>query len=313
MNNHIYFIVGPTACGKSDVALYIARTINNTKIISADSMQVYRGMDIGTAKVPKSVRSKIPHYLIDIIDPWEPYSLCKYVNEVNDIISELNNKDNLLLIVGGTGLYIRGLLHGVFDGPGADWDLRNRLTAAAREKGPDYLLSILKTIDPVSAEKLHKEDHKRIIRAIEVYEKTGIAISTLQKKYYRPKPDFTYSIFLINRSKEDLHCRIEHRIETMFDQGLVNEICSLQKDPKGMSKQAVQALGYKETLQYLNNEIDLSQAIELIKRNTKKFAKRQMTWFKSFNNTIRIDVDPNDSIDTVGSKVLQFIKTRRTD
>ena len=308
MNHHIYFIIGPTASGKSDIALYIAGKINNTKIVSADSMQVYRKMNVGTAKVSKSVRSEIQHYLIDIVDPWEPYSLGKYVNDANYVISGLKNKDNLLLIVGGTGLYIRGLLHGVFEGPEADWDLRYRLASEAEENGPDYLINILKTIDPVSALKLHKEDHKRIIRAIEVYEKTGIAISTLQKKYYRPEPDFNYSIFVINRSKEDLHCRIDHRVESMFDNGLVEEVFSLQKDPKGVSKQAIQALGYKETLQYLNNEIDLPQTIELIKRNTKKFIKRQMTWFRSFHNTIQIDVDPEDSIDTAGQKVLQFIK-----
>ena len=206
------------------------------------------------------------------------------------------------------GFILGGLLHGVFEGPEADWDLRHRLASAAGENGPDYLINILQTIDPVSASNLHKEDHKRIIRAIEVYEKTGIAISTLQKKYYRAEPDFEYSIFVINRSREDLHCRIEHRVETMFDHGLVEEVISLQKDPKGMSKQAIQALGYKETLQYLNNEINLPQTIELIKRNTKKFVKRQMTWFRSFSNTIQIDVDPNDSVDMVGRKVWQFIK-----
>lgn len=311
MKQRLFIITGPTASGKSDVALYIASQIHKTEIISADSMQVYRKMDIGTAKVPAAIRNTIRHYLIDTVDPWESYNLGRYVEDARSIIAGKKDTDKLLLIVGGTGLYIRGIMQGVFAGPEADWILRDQLRSAVLENGPAYLHNLLNKIDPVSAARLHPKDHKRIIRAIEVYEKTGTTISRLQQKQYlTQKPGFICSIFVVNRTKEDLYKRIDSRIEKMFEHGLVDEVRHLKEDPNGLGKQAQQALGYKETLQYLNNETDLQHTKDLIKQNTKKFAKRQITWFKSFSNTYWINTAPDDNHETVGSIILEKIKNR---
>lgn len=305
VKHHIFIITGATASGKSNVALYIAQHIKNTEIISADSMQVYRKMDIGTAKVPISVRKNIHHYLIDVVDPWESYNLGKYVRDAQEIVfKNKNSEKHLKLIVGGTGLYIKGIVHGVFSGPEADWDFRNQLKLIVQKNGDNHLHYLLNQIDPVSAARLHPKDQNRIIRALEVYEKTGIAISKLQSQCLNQKPGFDYTIFVINRSKEDLHNRIEDRVEKMFELGLVDEVNSLWKASHGLSKQACQALGYKETIQYLNNEIDLCNAKILIKQNTKKFAKRQLTWFKSFSNTHWIKADTGDNCEIPGNIVL---------
>ncbi|MGR3218736.1 MAG: tRNA (adenosine(37)-N6)-dimethylallyltransferase MiaA [Candidatus Anammoxibacter sp.] len=307
MKQHLCIITGSTASGKTDVALYIARKLDNVEIISADSMQVYRKMDIGTAKVPVSIRNEIQHHLIDITDPWVPYNMGKYVRDARSIISK-RSMDKRLLIVGGTGLYIRGITKGIFNGPAADWEFRDQLQSVAHEKGSNYLHDLLNKVDPVSAARLHPKDHKRVIRAIEVYEKTGTTISKLQKLYLAQEPDFEYSIFVINRSKEDLYKRIDNRIERMFESGLVNEVTALKENPNGLCRQAQQALGYKETLQYLDNKMDIQDTKDMIKRNTKKFTKKQMTWFRSFSNTFWINLTPEHNSETVGEEILRIIE-----
>ncbi|MGR3319749.1 MAG: tRNA (adenosine(37)-N6)-dimethylallyltransferase MiaA [Candidatus Anammoxibacter sp.] len=310
MKQHLCIITGPTASGKTDVALYIARQLDNAEIISADSMQVYRNMDIGTAKVPVNIRKMIPHHLIDIIDPWESYNMGKYVKDARNIISKMN-RDKSFFVVGGTGLYIRGLTKGVFKGPAADWEFRDQLQSIAHEKGSIYLHNLLNKVDPVSAARLHPKDHKRVIRAIEVYEKTGTTISKLQKLYLTQEPEFEYSIFVINRPKEDLYKRIDNRIEKMFERGLVNEVIALKENPNGLSRQAQQALGYKETLQYLDNKMDIQDTKDMIKQSTKKFAKRQMTWFRSFSNTFWINSTSEHNSKTIGDKILKIIEKRK--
>lgn len=308
MSHKLYIITGATASAKTDVALYISSRVD-TEIISADSMQVYRGMDIGTAKVPLNIRRLIPHYLIDIIDPWESYNLGMYVKDVKAVFSSRSKKGGLLLIVGGAGLYIRGLINGVFNGPSADLEIRNRLRLIAQEKGAIYLHNLLKKIDPVAAIRLHPEDQKRVIRAFEVYEKTGISISRLQEQCTNREPGFDFSIFVINRSKDDLYKRIDRRVEKMFEQGLVDEVKALINNPRGLSKEAQQAVGYKETLRYLmDRELSLDQTKDLIKQNTRRFAKRQITWFKSFRHTNWIDVKPEDDVEIIGNKILKGIE-----
>lgn len=306
MKQKLFIITGPTASAKTDVALYISRQIG-AEIISADSMQVYRGMDVGTAKATLNTRRLAPHHLIDIVDPWESYNLGRYVNDAKTIISEITKRDRPSLIVGGTGLYIRGLIHGVFDGPEADWEIRTRLRLVAQEKGIFHLHHLLEKVDPLSAASLHPKDQKRIIRALEVYEKTGIGISRLQTQHTNQDSEFDYLIFVINRPKDDLHKRIDNRVEKMFEDRLVDEVAALMKNPNGLSKQAQQALGYKEILRYLNSELGLQQTKDLIKQDTRKFAKRQMTWFKSFHNTCWIDAEPDTSIETLGHKILRII------
>ncbi len=305
MKQHIFIITGPTASGKSGVSLYLADKVKGTEIVSVDSMQIYRGMDIGTAKVSKLNREVITHHLIDIIDPWETYNLGSYVKDANDIINERKEAGKQTIIVGGTGLYIKGLTRGVFDGPSADPELRCKLKTIIDEKGSMYLHNKLKEVDPISAERLHPEDHKRVIRAIEVYEKTGTTISILQKQFLSQKPEFDYTIFILNRNKEDLNRRIDERVENMFDSGFLEEVRELKNNPKGLSKQAGQALGYKELLKFLDNQISFIEVKDLIKQNTKRFAKKQRTWFRSFTSTVWIDYSPGDNNKTVGDKILR--------
>lgn len=308
MGHKLYIITGATASAKTDVALYISSRID-TEIISADSMQVYRGMDIGTSKVPLNIRKVIPHYLIDILDPWESYNLGMYVKDVKAIVSTRSKKGRLLLVVGGAGLYIKGLTNGVFNGPSADPSIRNRLKIMAQEKGTVYLHNLLKKVDPVTAIRLHPDDQKRVIRAFEVYEKTGISISKLQEQWTNCEPGFDYSIFVINRSKDDLYKRIDNRVEKMFGQGLVDEVKSLMNNPRGLSKEAQQAVGYKETLRYLiDRELGLDQTKDLIKQNTRNLAKRQITWFKGLHHTNWIDVKPEDDVEIIGNKILKEIE-----
>ncbi len=307
MKQKLFIITGPTGSGKTDISLRIAQKANNVEIISADSMQIYRGMDIGTAKVSEEVRRLIPHHMIDIVDPWQSYSLGKYIRDARAAVAAIESKDKQALIVGGTGLYIKSLIHGIFSGPEADWRYREELNLIALEKGPDYLHDMLAKVDPVSAARLHKNDHKRVIRALEVYEKTGAAISGLQKQFNEKEPEFEYSIFVINRPKDDLRKRIDDRVENMFKAGLVGEVMELKNNFNGLSKQARQALGYNETLQCLNNEITLDEAKENIKRNTKKFAKRQLTWFKSFDNALWISPGNDQDCEKTGDQILDEI------
>lgn len=308
MKQKLIIITGPTASGKTDAALNIAKKRGSFEILSADSMQVYRNMDIGTAKVPHQVRETIPHHLIDIIDANESYSLGKYMEDARKILSKSAEDSKCILVVGGTGLYIRGLTHGIFNGPAADWEFRKQLEAVVEEKGSIYLHNKLNEVDAVSAARLHPEDHQRVIRALEVYEKSGISISELQKKYLNKESEFDYKIFIINRPKPDLHKLIEKRVDDMFEKGFIDEVVQLRDDPRGLSRQASQALGYKELLRYLNNEIDLQATKDLIKQNTRQFAKRQLTWFRSFKDSCWIDCPSDNSNEMVSRTILDEIE-----
>lgn len=302
MSATLWILTGPTASGKTKLGFDVAQEINGD-IISADSMLIYRGMDIGTAKPTLSMRSIVPHHLVDIIGPWDSYSVGKYVKDANDIIKNLLEKKKNFLVVGGTPLYIKGLVDGIFNGPEADWILRDKLNKLASEKGNSFVYDILKKIDPVKAQKLHPNDTRRIIRAIEVYEKTKKPISQLHEQSKNQKKDYSCKILCITRRKEELHRRIEHRIETMFKEGLAEEVRSLLNNPEGLSKQARQALGYKEVILYLEGKITLSDAKEMVKLNTRRFSKRQMTWFRSFQDinwlTLENDIQPGQAVDKI--------------
>ncbi|MGR3311311.1 MAG: tRNA (adenosine(37)-N6)-dimethylallyltransferase MiaA, partial [Candidatus Brocadiales bacterium] len=306
MSIPLWILTGQTASGKSEVALEIVSELN-AEIVSADSMQVYRGMDIGTAKPSIEVRRQIPHHLIDILDPWESYSAGRYVKDAERVINALVKRGKRCLVVGGTALYIKGLVEGIFTGPQADWGLRKELEGLSNEKGTEYLYNILKDVDPQAASRLHPNNLRRIIRALEVYEKTGKGISAFQRQWAKLRTpnsatpschvDMTWcrhgmelqttkgyipTIVAIRRTKEDLHTRIEQRVDRMFELGLVDEVRTLLKNPNGLSKQARQALGYKEVIEHLAGNSTLSDCKALIKKRTRLFAKHQMTWFKSF-------------------------------
>jgi tRNA dimethylallyltransferase len=307
MEHSLWILTGPTASDKTEIGFNIAKEINS-EIISADSMLFYRGMDIGTAKPPLTMRELVPHHFIDIIDPWESYSVGKYVEDVEDLINSNSEQKRKFLIVGGSPLYIKGLVNGIFKGPEADWNLRGELEEIAEKEGSSHVHDILQKIDPVKAKELHQNDLRRIIRAIEVYKITGEPVSVLQERYKLERNNYKFKIICITRERSEVYRRINERVETMFDKGLVDEVKSLLVGPKGLSKQAKQALGYKEVIEYLDGGLSLSDAKELVKLSTRRFAKRQMTWFRSFQDIEWLEAKEQDEPKVITDKVFSILK-----
>lgn len=305
MRQPLWILTGPTASGKSEAAFHAACSIG-AEIISADSMQVYRGMDIGTAKPSREARTRVPHHLIDVVEPSESYSVGRFTHDVQKTLSDIERRGNPHLIVGGTGLYIKALREGLFSGPEADWALREELIAVAEKKGSAYLHGALKEIDPASAEKIHVEDLRRIVRALEVYKKTGSAISLLQREWGRGDGDSV--LIVLYRRKEDLHRRIEARVDKMLEQGLVEEVQGLLSRSGGLCKQAREALGYKEAIAYLAGQLNAAELRDKIKQNTRRYAKRQMTWFRSFSRTSWLVVKEGEGPESISRRVQEILR-----
>ena len=306
MHHSLWVLTGPTACDKTEIGFTVAQKIKG-EIISADSMLFYRGMDIGTAKPSLDMRELVPHHFIDIVDPWESYSVGRYVDDVESLIDAADSKDRKFLIVGGSPLYVKGLVDGIFNGPEADWDIRRELEVLADEKGNQHVHDILQKIDPVKAVELHPNNLRRIIRAIEVYRITGKPVSKLQEEYKLARKSYQFNILCIAREREDIYRRINERVGTMFDKGLVDEVKSLLENPEGLSKQAKQALGYKEVIQYLDGELTLDDAKEMVKQSTRRFAKRQMTWFRSFPDIQWLDAEELEGSGSISDEIITLL------
>jgi len=314
MPSELFFLLGPTASGKSEVAVIVAlRT--GAEIISLDSMLVYKGMDIGTAKPPAPLRQKVPHHLIDIAEPQEVFSLGRYVKEAKSKAAEISGKGKRPLFVGGSGLYLKGLLKGIFSGPPADWTLRKRLREEAEGSGSRALYERLKRIDPKAAKRINREDLRRIIRALEVYELTGKPISQLQTQFDR-EPAADAVLVCLARERSDLYQRIDERVERMFasqagQAGLVDEVKGLLEQGN-LSRSASQAVGYKETISYLEGKCDLAQAKTLIKRNTRRLVRRQLTWFRSFPQIKWLEVEKNETRESISQGVINLFDLQKT-
>lgn len=275
--NKIIFIVGPTGIGKTKVALKLVPKIN-AEIVSCDSMQVYRGMDIITSKPTRALRKRIPHHLIDIVSPSREYDVFKYRKTAIRKIKEIINRGKTPLFVGGTGLYMSSLIDGIFKAKSQNKLIRNWLYKQAEDLGSEYLYKRLKSIDHEAALKIHPHDTRRIVRALEVFETTGKPISKLQKLRKGLWDKYTIKIFCLNVERDKLYKRIEERVEEMFAKGLVKEAKKLLN--LRLSKTAHQAIGIKELKGYFNGLYDLKQAKKLMKRTTRLYAKRQLTWFR---------------------------------
>jgi tRNA dimethylallyltransferase len=271
----VIILLGPTCVGKTEVSISLALRLE-TEIISADSMQIYRGMDIGTAKPSLELRRLVPHHMIDICDPSEEYSTGRYLEDAKKIIERLHEDGKTPLIVGGTGLYIRAMTRGLFSAPSADWRLREELNRLEDER-PGYLYEYLKDLDPEAASKIMPKDRRRLIRAIEVCLKAGRGISELQKTGTQPLP-YKFIKIGLTRDRKELYRLIEERVDRMIKDGLVEEVRRIMN--MGPSRTVLQAIGYKELTGYLRGEASLEDAIRLIKKRTKLYAKRQFTWFK---------------------------------
>ena len=290
----IYFLLGPTASGKSTLGLHLAGMIE-AEILSVDSMQVYRGMDIGTAKPTPAQLAQVPHHLIDVVEPSESFSAARFVGLAGQAITDIDRRGRRVLAVGGTALYAKALAEGLFDGPGGNTQLRRELKDRAARVGSASLHGELSQVDPASAQRIHPNDLRRIVRALEVFELTGEPISGFQQQFGKANPAYNCRYVCLCRPREDLRHRINTRVKTMIQAGLVQEVRSLLAGPGGMSAQARQALGYQEIIAYLDGQMSLPQAIEAIKIHTRRFAKRQLTWFRRFPDIFRLDAQTNES------------------
>lgn len=281
-------IVGPTATGKTAVAVEVAKQLQG-EIASADSMLIYRYMDIGTAKPTSEERQGIPHYMIDLIDPDEPYSVALYQAEAERHILEISGRGKLPLLVGGTGLYIRSVIDRYsFARAGFDPGLRRQLQEEAEAFGKEALYRRLCAVDQEAAQKIHPHNLKRVIRALEVYYLTGQPVSRRQQKKEGPK--YNLAMFGLAMERALLYRRIEERVDKMLAAGLVEEVRQLLQRGYGLELTSMQGLGYKEMAQYLMGRITYAEAVYLLKRNTRRFAKRQLTWFGRDRRIKWIDV-----------------------
>lgn len=303
----IVAIVGPTASGKTDLSLFLAEKLNG-EIISADSMQVYKGLDIGTAKIEKDKR-RVPHHLLDIIEPNEKFNVADYKKLAEDTINQIQESGKRPIFVGGTGLYMQSVLDGLlFPEPKADERLRKKLLAQADELGNEYMYRRLLNCDEESAQKIHPNDIKRIVRALEVYIKTGKPLSKLQAEYRYSTPQFRTIWIGVTADREVLYKRIEDRVDEMINTGLLEEVSQLYKAGLKPESTAYQALGYKEIIWYLKGFVTLDEAIRILKRDTKRYAKRQLSWFRRDNRIKWFSHDNYMSTAEMYNAILEYIK-----
>jgi tRNA dimethylallyltransferase len=287
-------VVGPTAVGKSEFALQVCGRLGG-EVVSVDSMQVYRGLDRGTAKPDPEARRAIPHHGIDLADPGQDFSLGEFVRMAGRAIAEIRGRGRLPVLVGGTGLYLRGLLKGLVEAPQRDQALRSRLRALAERRGPDRLHRLLARVDPEAARRLRPADRQRVVRALEVYFATGRGLSDrIRDAPFGPDLYTTVKVGLRMR-RADLYRRIDARVVGFFAAGLVEEVRGLLTAGHDGTSNAFKALGYKETLMHLRGAIDLKQAIVLTQQNTRRYAKRQMTWFRKEDGVAWFDVEPGSA------------------
>ncbi|MBR5157900.1 MAG: tRNA (adenosine(37)-N6)-dimethylallyltransferase MiaA [Clostridia bacterium] len=280
MKNKIAVIAGPTATGKTRLAVMLAKRFNG-EVISADSMQIYRHMDIGSAKPTKEETEGVPHHLIDVVNPDEPFSVARYVELANLAAQDILSRGKLPIIAGGTGLYISSFIDNVkFTQSQTDFELREKLLKEAEDIGCEALHKRLSQIDPKSAEGIHPNNVKRVVRALELFETTGLTLSEQNENSKTEPSPYEPIMIALNTEREVLYERINLRVDIMLSCGLLDEIKNLKQMGLAKDMQSMQGIGYKEILSYLDGEISLDEATELVKKNSRNYAKRQLTWFK---------------------------------
>ena len=301
----VLLIVGPTASGKTAVSLSVAERLNG-EIISADARQVYRYMDIGTAKPAPDELKRVKHYFVDELRPDEDFNAGEYGRQGRDIIEDIFQRGRLPVVVGGSGLYVQSLVYGLFDGPSADHSLRERLYERLKAEGAEALLGELRRVDPVSAAKMLPSNTRRIIRALEVYELTGKPIS-VHHRNQRIEINFAPVFVGLEWDRKKLYERINLRVERMLNLGLVDEVSHLLALGYHKDLNALQTVGYKEAFQYFSGEIDYDEMARLIKRNTRRYAKRQLGWFRR-NGQIRwIHLEDEEDFPKVGDQIVELM------
>lgn len=305
MKSKLVCLLGPTAVGKTEIAIQLTQRLN-AEIISVDSRQIYRQMNIGTAKPTPEEQQAARHHLIDCVDVSQPFSVADYQSLADIAIADIQNRGKRMLLVGGAGLYFRAIVDGLFEGPGADPTLRKRLEVEAAQHGVNHLHNRLRACDPESAERIHPNNVVRVIRALEVYELTGTPMSELQQQWHPKKQRYPFIAFGLTMPRALLYRRIEQRVDVMLANGLIAEVESLLAMGYARDSVALQSFGYRELIAYLDGDCTYLEAISQLKRNTRRFAKRQLTWFRK---DTRIDwLDRESTSDIVGA-ILGKIKS----
>ena len=309
MKKKILVIGGPTAVGKTELSIELAKRLNG-EIISADSMQIYKYMDIGSAKVSKEEIDNVPHHLIDVVDPSVNFSVADYKKNGEEAIKEIISKGSIPIIVGGTGLYINSLTCNMnFTEAEKDEEYRKELDELAEKHGNDYIHEMLKDIDPISYKEIHANNRKRVIRALEVYKLTGKPFSSYNagEDFYKSDYDIYYYVLTMNRDR--LYERINMRVDIMMDKGLLDECIRLKEMGYTSSMQAMQGIGYKEILYYLEGDIKLQEAINMIKQGSRNYAKRQLTWFRRDPRVTFLDKDRLSDVEILEKILGDFERT----
>ena len=310
-------LAGPTAVGKTELSLKLAEALN-AEIVSADSMQVYRGMDIGTAKATEAERRRVPHHLIDVADPSEDFSIARYVELGRGAIRDILTRGRLPLIVGGTGFYIQALLKDLdFSEEKEEDTLRKKYQKLAETEGAKMLHRRLQAIDPASAAAIHPNNVKRVIRALEYFEKTGKPISSLNEAQTGQESPYRVLYFVLNLPRPKLYRRIEKRVDQMIEEGLLEETGRLLKKGIPSDSTAMQSIGYKELAEYLRGECNEEEAVQKIKLNSRHYAKRQITWFKREKEAIWIEKedysDEDELFEHLLTNIRLFLNTDHTE
>lgn len=301
-----WYLTGPTASGKTAVGVSLARLLGDIEILALDSMTVYRGMDIGTAKATVTERQGIPHHLLDMIDPWESASVAEYRAWAAEALEGIAARGHRALFVGGTPLYLKALLRGLFEGPSADPEIRARLKREAEALGNEALHRRLTECDPATAARLPVGDLRRIIRALEVWELTGRPISEFHAEHDRPAPA-TVKVAALERPREVVRERIDRRVEQMFAEGLVEEVRALRDDPRGFHPVPAQGVGYKEVIEYLDGRASLAEAVRTTQARTRQFAKRQGTWFRGLAEVTAWTVPDDESAGRTAERLAAWL------
>jgi len=299
------YLTGPTAAGKTVVGVALARRLG-AEIIALDSMTLYRGMDIGTAKPTLAERSEVPHHLIDVLDPWQSASVADYRGWALEALISIESRGKRALFVGGTALYLISLLRGLFEGPGADPALRRSLEEEAEQAGDAAMHARLERLDPATAARLHPHDRRRVIRAIEVITVTGQLLSTLQTEHAHPAPA-EVPVFALELPRRALRERIDRRVLQMFEAGLAEEVRSLLSAPKPLAPVPAQAVGYREVIQMLEGDQALEETISRVQARTRQFAKRQMTWFRGLVEVCLWPVEPTQSAEVIADRLARHL------
>ncbi|WP_243386950.1 tRNA (adenosine(37)-N6)-dimethylallyltransferase MiaA [Bacillus kexueae] len=304
-NEKVIVIIGPTAVGKTKLSIELAKRFNG-EVISGDSMQIYKGMDIGTAKIKQEEMEGIPHHLLDIKSPEESYSVAEFQSMVRPLITDITNRGKMPMIVGGTGLYIQSVLYDYkFTDSKGNEQLRSELEKKAAIMGKEALYEELVQIDPVSAKKIHPNNVRRVIRALEIYYDCGKTMSEVEHTN-EANPLYDVALIGLTMDREQLYKRINYRVDLMVEEGLLEEVKGLYKT--GLRDcQSIQAIGYKEIYSYLDGVQSLDSAIEQLKQNSRRYAKRQLTWFRNKMNVEWFDMTPPLSMDEKVEEIFQYI------